>query len=114
MQTIPQTASSEPVPLAVPPGDLLDRSDERDLYMRRIGQAHAEGWRAGLAEGYGMGREDEGAERDRAWNAIARPASRAEPLAELERRRWTVRGEPRTRETFSQPHPGDYQGRGSA
>lgn len=94
--------------------ELVDRSDERDLYMRRIGQARAEGWRAGWAEGYDAGRADEGAERDQAWATIAGPASRGRPFAELELKRWAVRGEPRTREAFSQPHPGDYQGRKGA
>lgn len=93
-------------------GELLDRSGERDLYGARIDQAYREGWRAGQAEGYGMGRADEAAERDRAWKEIARPAARGGlSHAELERRRWAVRGEPRTRETFGQPHPDDYQGR---
>jgi hypothetical protein len=28
--------------------------------------------------------------------------------------RWAVRGEPRTRATFAQTHPGDYPGKGTA
>jgi hypothetical protein len=31
-------------------------------------------------------------------------------LAELEARRWTVRGEARTRDTFADPHPDDRAG----
>ena len=47
--------------------------------------------------------------------AIARPVARGGPAyAEIERKRWTVRGEQRTRETFGQPHPGDYLGRDGA
>ncbi len=95
--------------------ELLERSDERDLYETRIERAHRDGWRAGWAEGYDMGRRDEGAERDQAWNEIARPVTRGGPTHdELERKRWTVRGEPRTRETFGLPHPDDYQGREGA
>ena len=33
-------------------------------------------------------------------------------LAEVEARRWIVRGEKRTRATFGDPHPGDFRGRG--
>jgi hypothetical protein len=35
-------------------------------------------------------------------------------VAETEARRWTVRGEPRTRATFGQPHKDDYPGREAA
>ena len=94
--------------------ELLERSDERDRYMERIDQAWRDGYRRGDEDGYARGRQDEGTERDQAWDRIARPASRAAPFREFERRRWAVRGEPRTRETFSQPHPGDYQGRKGA
>jgi hypothetical protein len=34
--------------------------------------------------------------------------------ADIERRRWRLRGEPRTRETFARPHPDDFTGRGAA
>jgi len=97
------------------PGDLLGHSDERDLYMARIGQAYRDGWLAGQQHGYRGGRADESRERDQAWNRIARQAhAHGTPYAEVERRRWTLRGEPRTAETFADPHPGDYQGRGGA
>jgi len=91
---------------------LIDRSDERDLYMKRIRQARAEGWRAGWAEGYDKGRADEGAERDRAWNEIARPISRIDPA--FMSRRWAVRGQLRSRETFGRAHPGDFKGKEGA
>lgn len=91
--------------------ELLDRSNERDLYTTRIGRAYREGWAAGRAAGYAAGRQAEAAERDREWNRIARPIARSSTsAAELEAKRWTVRGERRTRETFGQPHPGDYPG----
>jgi hypothetical protein len=95
--------------------DLLALSDERDVYLRRIGQAFREGWEAGHMTGVDDGRQAEAAERDAEWNAIARPVARGGPAyAEIERKRWTVRGEVRTRETFGQPHPGDYPGRDGA
>lgn len=34
--------------------------------------------------------------------------------AELERRRWRLFGEQRTRATFGDPHPDDYPGKGAA
>jgi hypothetical protein len=64
--------------------------------------------------GYAAGREDQAAELAEAWDRIARPASRAQPFAEFELKRWAVRGEPRGREAFGQPHPDDYQGRKGA
>ena len=90
--------------------ELLDRSDERDLYMRRIEQAWRDGWQRGDEDGYARGRQDEAADRGRAWNKIARAAVKGPTHAELERRRWMVRGEPRTRADFADPHPGDYPG----
>lgn len=69
-------------------------------------------YKRGLVLGIVIGRGMEGAERDAAWNEIARPISRIDP--ELLRRRWSVRGELRTREEFGKPHPGDFPGRGVA
>lgn len=95
--------------------DVLDRSNERDMYVNRITEAHRTGWLAGHEDGYGDGRRDEAAERDRDWRRIAKPIARGGPsAAELEAKRWTVRGEQRTRDTFGQPHPGDFPGRESA
>jgi len=46
------------------------------------------------------------------WHAVAEPVARGGPsYAEVERRRWQVRGEERTRQTFGQPHPADFLGR---
>ena len=93
-------------------GELLALSDERDTWMRRLLSAGRDSYRRGLADGIALGRRLEAAERDAAWKAIARPAARGGPShAELERKRFTVRGEPRTREAFGLPHPDDYKGR---
>ena len=95
--------------------DLLALSDERDVQLELRRRAYRDGWEAGHMTGVGDGRQAEAAERDREWNAIARPVARGGPAyAEIERKRWTVRGEQRTRETFGQPHPGDYLGRDGA
>lgn len=92
-------------------GELLGLSDERDIQLELRHRAWREGWHAGYADGYGAGHQDEAADRDREWNRIARPVARGGPAhADLERKRWTVRGEQRTRETFGQPHPDDYPG----
>lgn len=95
--------------------DLLDLSDERDQAKDYALEARREGWLAGREDGYRMGRADEARERDQAWNQIARPISRSGPAAyaETERRRWTVRGEQRTREDFGREHPDDFKGRGA-
>lgn len=99
-------------PDGTPDGALLALSDERDAYIARIGQAYRQGWHAGYRDGYAAGRADEATERDRAWNAIARRAhADGQAYAELERIRWTVRGQRRIREAFSRPHPDDYPGR---
>lgn len=104
--------------------ELLELSDERDLWERRLLGAE----RAAYAAGYADGRADERTEADRAW--AAQPAARfvhdGPGLAELEARRWHVccrrcRGsghvagcgncEDRTRETFGRPHKDDFTGR---
>jgi hypothetical protein len=100
----------------------LALSAERDAQLAlrhaywREGYAlgYAAGYAAGgYAAGYEAGRRDEAGERDRAWHAIAGPIARGGPaFAELERRRWTVYGEQRTRETFGLPHPADRRPRG--
>ena len=100
------------MPLVGVLGELLALSDERDSWMRQLLAAERDSYRRGLADGIVLGRRLEAAERDRAWNDIARPIARIDPA--FMSRRWTVRGEPRTRETFGQPHAGDFKGRKGA
>jgi hypothetical protein len=91
--------------------DVLALSDERDVQLELRNRAYRDGWEAGHVAGVDDGRQAEASERDREWRAIARPIARGgQAHADLERIRWTVRGEVRTRETFGQPHPGDYMG----
>jgi hypothetical protein len=47
--------------------DLLDRSNERDLYLRRILKAERDGYRRGYTNGIVKGRQLEAAERETAW-----------------------------------------------
>lgn len=90
-----------------PAGEFLELSDERDQWQQLLITAE----RAAYSAGYADGRADERREADRAW--AARPPQIVHDgvtLAAVEARRWELRGEQRTRETFGQPHPADYQG----
>jgi hypothetical protein len=82
------------IPL-LPPG-LLDLSDERDLWFRRVHASWREGYEAALSD------------------AVVESLLRIFPDAEPETRRWELRGEPRTRSSFAQPHPEDFTGKGAA
>jgi hypothetical protein len=63
------------------------------------------------ALGYDAGRRDEAAERDQAWDEIARPVAKGGPShAELESRRWGPGG----RDHFRDHRDGDFRGRGDA
>lgn len=89
---------------------LLELSDERDASLRRRLAAFREGYHAAElahAADYSIGYVD-GLLRRKHLEHDAVDA------AKLYARRWELRGEPRTRETFSQPHPDDFTGRGAA
>jgi hypothetical protein len=94
----------------VSPGtaDIAAASDERDAAQRRLLDAERASYTAGFAAGYEAAQRD----ADRAWSETPPLVLRDDiSHAELEARRWTVRGERRTRETFGQPHTGDFSGR---
>jgi len=102
------TAGTTRNPTAVT--DLLELSDERDQWHARVLGAYREGWQAAErahADDYHLGYVD-GLLRRKHLEHDAVEA------AQLDARRWMVHGEPRTRETFSLPHPDDYPGRGGA
>jgi hypothetical protein len=87
--------------------ELLELSDERELWLTRLLDAE----RAAYMLGYADGRADEACDADRAWAAVPVQRVRSgQALAELEVRRWELRGDARTRETFGNPHPDDYTG----
>ena len=84
---------------------VLDLSDERDLWMRRIAQAWQEGFAAGRAAGYLAGYAQAVAD----WKVTAAGMTQlgGESFAETERRRYGPGG----RKTFSRPRSGDFKGR---
>lgn len=87
--------------------EVLELSDERDLWMRRLAAEYRLGYATGHADGVEAGRRAEGAERDRAWNLVAAPIARGGIThAELQARRWGPGG----RDRFGDPRPGDYMG----
>jgi hypothetical protein len=74
-------------------------------------------YRAGFDIGRAVGYREGYAAADADWRehtapsrAAARRAARQPTHGEQEGRRWKVRGEPRDRATFSQPHPDDFRG----
>lgn len=84
---------------------LLDPAAEVELRRQLCREVARDAWRDGHRAGY------ERAMRDmaRAWAEVAVPASKGGPTyQELEARRWTVRGEQRSRETYGEPHAEDY------
>jgi hypothetical protein len=90
---------------------VLAQSDEADWWLRRLLAAERRAYDLGRQDGYREGRQAEAAERDQAWNSWAAPlARRLADGVDLQARRWKLRGEPRTRETFGLPHPGDRHG----
>jgi len=81
------------------------------VQIERLAAAAHAADRAGFARGHAVGYSARAAELELDWQAIARPAANGGPSwAELERKRWTLRGEPRTRATFGLPHPDDFPG----
>jgi hypothetical protein len=96
----------DPVPLAVTLAELLELSDERDQWMRRLGAEYRLGYAIGHALGVDEGRRLEAAEMAKAWNRIARTVTGGVTHAELEARRWGPVG----RAHFGDPQPGDRFG----
>lgn len=85
---------------------LLDRLDADELNQRRFQNFWHAGWTACeffLSDRYEAGFAD-------GVMALKRAQHDAHRLAELDALRWSVRGEPRSREDFGDPHPGDYRG----
>jgi hypothetical protein len=95
------------VSLATALAELLKLSDERDVWLDRLGDEYRLGWKLGYAAGVGEGRRLEADERDQAWIRAAAAVIKGETHAELERRRWGPRG----RRHFGDPRPGDFRGR---
>src|ERR1017187_9853159 len=89
---------------------LIGESGARDLELRAQLGAWRDGYRAGAADaeaqfmaGYAPCASDVKAAQHAIYDHLSREA-------EAGRWRWAVRGEPRTRETFGQPHTDDHTG----
>jgi hypothetical protein len=93
--------------------ELLRWSDAQDAALKARLAAEAAAQRRGYAAGHEAGRREALealAEEKRQLAAELAGLPTRPPFAELERRRWSVRGESRTRLAFGDPHPGDYLG----
>jgi hypothetical protein len=91
---------------------LPDLGAEIELRSRAAREAYERGRATGAAEEHERQLAEE-AQRRREMAALvpgARPGTRSMPFTEIDRCRWIVRGEERTRATFGRPHPDDYQG----
>lgn len=84
--------------------DLLELSDERDRWLRRVLEAEKCGFARGVAS--------MAAEYDRGFadgcQSLKAAQHDAHRLAELDARRWSLRRDRRGRESFGQPHHDDY------
>lgn len=100
------TVAREPVILAGALIGLIEYSDELDKQLRLRLAAFREGYAAGEsahADDYERGFADGVLSLKRAQHDAYR-------LVDLDAKRWELRGEKRSRTSFSQPHPGDYPG----
>lgn len=94
--------------VAEPLAAIPDPQAELELRRQLVREAYEHGRALGWREGYERGARLLEAE----WPSVVGPVITDRPdHAELERRRWTVRSEQRTRETYGQPHPDDFPGR---
>jgi hypothetical protein len=84
---------------------LLAESNERDRQLRLRLAAWEDGWRAGAAGEYTRGYQAAVADIKAAEHALY-DYLRSGPAETV---RWALRGEPRTRATFGQPHRDDIR-----
>lgn len=94
---------ASPVQLGTAIISLLEHSDAMDAQLRLRLAAFREGYAAGHQAGYDRGYDDGIMERKRTQQDML-------DQLKVHARRWELRGEPRARETFALPHPGDYPG----
>lgn len=86
---------------------LLELSDLLDASLCLRLAAYREGYERGREAGYQVGYADGALDRKHAQQDLLK-------ALQVHARRWELRGEPRARETFSQPHRDDFTGRGAA
>ncbi len=99
--------ATEPAPLHEVVDGLLDYSDLLDGLLRLRLAAYREGYETGRNAGYAQGYADGVLDRKHAQRDLLQGL-------QVHARRWGVRGEARSRETFGRPHPDDFTGRGAA
>lgn len=92
----------DPVSLARALAELLELSNERDVWMDRLGDEYRLGWKLGYEAGRREGYEAGARLLEAGWPSIVKPLS-GPTLAELQERRWGPRGRAR----FGEPRPGD-------
>jgi hypothetical protein len=96
-----------PVQAAEARAALLALVPDHAAELGRLRQECRDAARVAYQRGYRAGYERGARVAEAEWPSVVAPLAGLSH-AELERRRWTVRGEQRTRETFGSPHPGDY------
>ena len=88
--------------------DLLALSDERDTQLQLRHRAYREGYAEGARGQWSAGYAAAMADMKRVQLGLV---DALDLVGDLARRRWTVRGEQRTRDTYGAPHADDYPGR---
>lgn len=90
------------------PESVMALSDERDHWLERLTREHRAGYDMGLETGRRQGYERAMREMELAWRPVSERYSRpGDSYAQVEKRRWKLWGQERTRDTFGQPHPDD-------
>jgi len=101
--TSPPNVQRDPVPLADAIAELIELSDERDLWIRWLLDAQRQAYAAGHADGFTEGWQECEWDRQLAWHELASEVARG---GEVEHKRWGPGGRAR----FGEPRPGDYGG----
>lgn len=90
-------------------------SDERDWWLSRLLAAERAAWLAGYEAGNHDGYLHGTRQMEAGWRRDVVPViDRTIRHVDAMEARWKLRGDDRTRETFSQPHHGDRFPRGAA
>jgi hypothetical protein len=107
MMTISQPGATEPVTARARLAALIGESDRRSSALGQRLAAWAEGYErgfdAGSEVGYGAAAHQEAQQRRETAGLVAE-------ITGIQRARWSLRGQHRTRQTFAAPHPDDYEG----
>jgi hypothetical protein len=92
------------VPLSAAIAGLIALSDERDMWLVRLGAEFRLGWRLGREAGLAEGRAQAEAADEAWWRDLAARVAHGEPpYSEMDRRRYPPGG----RLSWIRKHPGD-------